>query len=97
MKTSDVASRAVLFTKRNCPPCTETKNFALGLENDLLTHLSFMDKDYHSALVAAYDLKLYPTLLIIDKDGLEVQKIIGGKVVREQLVNVLNTIKANKE
>ena len=53
MKTSDVASRAVLFTKRNCPPCTETKDFALGLENELLTHLSFMDKDYHSALVAA--------------------------------------------
>ena len=55
-----------------------------------------MQKENHSALVVAYELNLYPTLLVVDEYGKELQKIVGGKNVRENLVNILNTIKANR-
>lgn len=56
-----------------------------------------MQKENHSALVAAYELSKYPTLLVIDRDGVELDKVIGAKNVREQLLNILNTIKANHD
>lgn len=97
MTTSDVAHRAVLFCKQGCPPCDATKDFVFALKPHLTENLSIMQKENHSALVAAYELSMYPTLLVVDKDGVELEKVIGGKNVREQLLNILNTIKANRE
>lgn len=96
MTTSDVAHRAILFTKRNCAPCQATKEFAHAIKTELTEYLSIMDKDNHSALVVAYDLSLYPTLLVVDEYGHELKKIIGGKSVREHLVPTLQTIKRNR-
>ena len=96
MTTSDVAYRAVLFTKQNCPPCAATKEFVFALRTELTENLSLMQKENHSALVAAYELNLYPTLLVVDEYGKQLQKIVGGKAVRESLVNILNTIKHNR-
>ena len=79
---------AVLFTKEGCPPCAKTKEHAYDvLENnlDLAESLSFMKKENHSALVAAYSLSLFPTLLIVGPNGLEVQRVVGGKAIREVL------------
>ena len=86
MRTSRV--HAVLFTKEACPPCAKTKEFAYDiLENnlDLAETLSFMKKENHGALVETYSLSLFPTLLIVGPAGLEVQRVIGGKAIREVL------------
>ena len=86
MRTSRL--HAVLFTKEACPPCIKTKEHAYDiLENnlDLTETLSFMKKENHSALVEAYQLNLYPSLLIVGPNGLEMERIIGGKAVREVL------------
>ena len=83
---------AVLFTKEGCPPCGKTKEFAYDIiENnlDLAETLSFMKKENHSALVEAYSLSLFPTLLITGPNGLEVQRFVGGKAVREVLEDKL--------
>ena len=86
---------AVLFTKEACKPCVQTKEFIYDLlESNLhLTEtLSFMKKENHSALVEAYELNLYPTLLITGPNGLEIEKIVGGKAVRgcveEKLIQI---------
>ena len=84
---------AVLFTKENCGPCLKTKEFL----NDLLDGdyrlgetISVMKKENHSALVEAYGLNLYPSLLIVGPNGIEVQeKIVGGKKIRENLEETL--------
>ncbi len=55
-----------------------------------------MQKENHSALVAAYELNLYPTLLVVNSEGIELDRVVGGKNVREQLLNILNTITANR-
>ena len=56
---------------------------------DLSEVLSFMRKENHSALVEAYQLNLYPTLLIVGPNGLEIERIVGGKAVREVLKDKL--------
>ena len=96
MTTSDVAHRAVLFCKQNCGPCELTKEFVFALRPQLTEYLSIMQKENHSALVVAYNLELDPTLLVVDEYGKELQKIVGGKNVREHLVNILNTIRYNR-
>lgn len=96
MTTSDVAHRAVLFCKQDCAPCQATKDFVFALRHQLTEYLTIMQKENHSALVEAYDLNLYPTLLVVDEYGHELQKIVGGKNVRENLVNILNTIRYNR-
>ena len=83
---------AVLFTKEGCPPCIKTKEYAYDiLENnlDLAETISFMKKEYHSALVETYSLSLFPTLLIVGPNGLEVQRFVGGKAIREVLKDKL--------
>ena len=84
---------AVLFTKENCAPCALTKEHLYDvLENNLGLNetISVMKKENHSALVEAYDLNLYPTLLIVGPDGIEVQeRIVGGKKIRESLKELL--------
>ena len=79
---------AVLFTKEGCPPCAKTKEFAYNiLENnlDLAETLSFMKKENHSALVETYSLSLFPTLLLVGPNGLELDRVVGGKAIREVL------------
>ena len=83
---------ACLFTKEACPPCIKTKEFAYDVIEDnldLSECLSFMKKENHSALVEAYQLNLYPTLLIVGPNGLEIERFVGGKAVREVLKDKL--------
>lgn len=79
-------THAVLFTKEKCGPCIKTKEFIYDLlEHNLsLTEtLSFMKKENHSALVESYNLELYPTLLIVGPNGLELERVVGGAAVRD--------------
>ena len=79
----------VLFTKEDCGPCLKTKealNEILESEPKFGECISVMKKENHSALVEAYGLNLYPTLLIVGPNGIEVQeRIVGGKKIREVL------------
>jgi len=79
---------AVLFTKEACKPCALTKEHLYDvLENNLGLNetISVMKKENHSALVEAYELNLYPTLLVVGPNGLEQERIVGGKAIREIL------------
>ena len=90
MRTS--RTHAVLFTKEACAPCIQTKEFVYDVleENlDLGETISFMKKENHSALVAAYELNLYPTLLITGPNGLEMDRVVGGKNIREVIKSKL--------
>ena len=84
--TTSSRLHAVLFTKEGCPPCIKTKEFI----TDLLDHnpvlvdcLSTLKKENHSALVEAYDLNLYPTLLILGVNGEELDRHVGGNAIRD--------------
>ena len=98
--TSKQRRHAVLFTKDECGPCFKTKVHLHTLINgrpELSEVLSVLAKENHPALVAAYELNLYPTLIVTDQnikgdESNEVQRIVGGKAIREALECLLTDI-----
>lgn len=93
--TSKSRPHAVLFTKENCGPCFKTKVFLHDLfeaSPALYEVISILAKENHSALVEAYDLSLYPTLLITGDGGKEVRRYVGGKLIRDVIEQELTEI-----
>ncbi len=90
-----MASKAILFTKSDCAPCLNTKQFIKDDidENLAAEYLVVMKKENHSALVAAYELEKYPTLLLVDSQGEESHRIIGYNRISEQLQYILEGLR----
>ena len=90
-----MASKAILFTKEDCPPCIKTKEFINSTIDEYLAaeYLVVMKKENHSALVAAYELEKFPTLLIVNGQGEETNRIVGGQYIREQLQYILEGLR----
>jgi hypothetical protein len=86
-----MASKAILFTKEDCLPCAQTKLFISDVCDEQLVHdyLVVMKKENHSALVAAYELELFPTLLLVNSQGEESNRIVGGRNIRRELPYIL--------
>ena len=86
-------NHAVLFTKENCKPCELTKTFVAEEVDPLFyEYLSIFRKENHTALVTAYNLETYPTLLIVDAEGFEIDRVVGGKAIRSLLNQFLTEI-----
>ena len=88
-------THAVLFTKEKCKPCIETKLFIgdfFDVHPPLTDVLSILRKENHSALVEAYGLNLYPTLLIVGPNGTELDRVVGGAAIRDVIEKVLTEI-----
>lgn len=91
------SNHAVLFTKDNCVPCQKVKehvSYLLEGEPSLGRYLSVMKKENHSSLVEAYELTLFPVLLIVDSAGNEMGRLTGGRLVTSDLRGVLVTLRA---
>ena len=94
-ETSEV--RATLFTKEDCLPCAQTKQYIYDtfyqdeLDWPLLDALSLLRMEDHPALVAAFDLHLFPTL-IIHQNGEELERIVGGQNIRGNIRYYLDFI-----
>ena len=76
-------------------PCVMTKAFIkdmLAGSPALGSVLSVMAKENHSALVEAYDLNLYPTLLIVGPNGHELDRVTGGANIRDCIEEKLTEI-----
>jgi len=89
--------RAVLFTKEDCLPCTLTKdhlNTLLSFTPNFSDHISVLQQENHKALVAAYTLELFPTLMLVDSDGEELARMVGGKSIREDLRGILYALRS---
>ena len=89
-------SKAVLFIKESCAPCQKTKDFVETITSGLSRNLVLMKKENHSALVAAYELEKFPTLLLLTKEGEEVRRFVGGEQIRAVLVPALKEIYYNE-
>ena len=97
METSKGPIRAVLFTKDDCLPCAQTKQYIYDnfyqdeLDWPLLDVLTLMRKEDYPCLIEAFELTMYPTL-IIHQDGEELERIVGGKNIRGNLRYYLDFI-----
>lgn len=89
--------RASLFTKEDCLPCAQTKQYIYDnfyqdeADWPLLDHLTLFRQEDHPALVASFELDRYPTL-IVHKDGVEQDRVVGGKTIRGNLRYILTEI-----
>jgi len=90
-----MASKAILFTKEDCPPCIRTKEFINSTIDEYLAaeYLVVMKKENHSALVVSYDLYKFPILLLVNEQGEETNRIVGGQYIREQLQYILEGLR----
>ena len=90
-------TKVSLFTKEDCLPCAQTKQYIYDNfyqdETDwpLLDLLTIFRKEDHPALVASFDLSLYPTL-VVHQDGEIIDKVVGGKNIRGNLRYILTEI-----
>ena len=87
--------RVVLFTKEDCLPCTLTKNHLEFIREETPSYgncIHILKREYHPSLVGAYNIELFPTLVIVDQLGEEVGKIVGGTAIRDHLLGILFTL-----
>lgn len=65
-----------------CGPCERAYEALQDVLTDnpkLTAHVATLWKENHSALVAAYELKQYPTVLILDEKGEEITRRLGSQ------------------
>lgn len=79
METSE---RLILFTKKDCQPCKRVKNFLRV--NGYLDKVTILEKENHPALVSAFQLGLYPTLVVAEGPDM-IRKYEGSKLVQVNL------------
>lgn len=79
--TTSKPARLVFFQKQGCGPC---QNAHQALEQVLQEHPTYrqyvqiIQKEEVPSLVAVFELKLYPTVLIMDKDSHELSRKVGS-------------------
>ena len=74
--------RLILFTKKDCGPCKRVKNFLRV--NGYLDKVTILEKENHPALVSAFQLGLYPTLVVAEGPDM-IRKYEGSKLVQVNL------------
>ncbi len=95
MTTSKI--RASLFCKEKCKPCADAKRYIFDhfyedeADFPLLDNFTLFRKEDHPALVASFDLKLFPTL-IIHQDGKEIDRVVGCKNICRNIRYLLTEI-----
>ena len=97
MSTPTSRKHLVLFKKENCPPCGRVATrleSIISREPDLVHQISVLRKEYHSALLAVYDIALFPTMLLVDSYGEELDRWVGGTACFDALHEELRECKA---
>ncbi len=79
--TTSKPTKLVFFKKHECSPCKfaqDALTSVLKKHPELEKFVVTMQKEDHPALVAAFELNLYPTVLIMDNDR-EVSRKVGAR------------------
>lgn len=72
--------KLVFFKKAECQPCDiayARLQLVLAQHPEYHQYVAVLQKENHSALVAAYELTLFPTVLITDGQGVEISRRVG--------------------
>jgi thiol-disulfide isomerase/thioredoxin len=97
--TTSKPSRLVFFKKDGCGPCekaTEALDQVLELNPEYGQYVSVIQKENAPALVAAYELKMYPTVLIMDKESHELSRKVGSSFLTKDWWNQALDVIANQ-
>lgn len=87
MTTSDVPHHLSFFKKQECLPCKQAEEnlqAVLHLHPEYRRYVTVLQKENHPALVAAFDLNLYPTVLIQNKKNEEIARKVGVRFLSQE-------------
>jgi thiol-disulfide isomerase/thioredoxin len=79
--TTSKPARLVFFKKEGCGPCDmaySALQLVLAENPEYEQFVSVIQKENAPSLVAAYELELYPTVLIMDKDSNVLSRKVGS-------------------
>ena len=96
--TSKRPHHAVIFCKPNCRPCELTKAYykdVVAADLDLKFYSSVFTCSKDSVFRVIYGLDKFPTLLILDEDGKETDRLVGGQNIREILHGLLRAVRSS--
>lgn len=91
---SDVKGPAIIdFWAEWCGPCQMMKPVFAKLEKEYAGSVNFIsvDVDNNQELSAKYGVQAIPTFVVIDKDGLEIDRLVGA-VPEEKLRSLIEKI-----
>ena len=74
--------KLILFKKENCAPCMNVGlilNPILEANPKYRPLITVLQKEHHTQLVKEYNLNMYPTLIILDRDMNEISRKVGQK------------------
>ena len=74
--------KLILFKKENCAPCMNVGlilNPILEANPKYRSLITVLQKEHHTQLVKEYNLNMYPTLIILDRDMNEISRKVGQK------------------
>lgn len=90
---------ALLFCKENCHPCAATKAYRDAILTEapqLGEFLSTLTVTADSQWRQTYSLNKFPTLIVVDDKGAEIERVVGGKNIRHILRGVLVAIRRER-
>lgn len=101
--TSNKPHSLAFFKKRECLPCAAADATLRGVLNstpEYRDYINVFQKEDHPALVAAFDLNLYPTVLILNDKGEEISRKVGARYLSEewffQALGAIHTIRISE-
>lgn len=100
MNRFNKANIAVLFKKEGCKPCQlAQKNLqeVLLKNKHLEEYIRVLDIKNHTALRGVYCLEKFPTLILLNRNGQEIKRTVGGRnLTKELLYTVLVEVKKGR-
>lgn len=92
--------KLLLFTKEECTPCTQAKrqlSNAIKERPELEHFVTVLQKEKQTALVEAYGLTMYPTLIVLDENADELARNVGSQnLTKTWWITALDAIHASR-
>ena len=85
--TTSKPARLIFFKKEGCGPCEmalDALKTVLEQRPDYRQIVTIIQKEKVPSLVAAYELELYPTVLIMDIDNNELSRKVGSSSLTQE-------------
>jgi thioredoxin-related protein len=83
----------IYLKKERCRPCyaaSAALTYILNNNHSLTQYIHIYDKETVPELVTKYKTKLYPTAILVDEHGDEIERITGGKALKAAWINLFD-------
>lgn len=84
--------KILFFTQNNCVPCRRVKPVMKDIAEEYGIDVDELDINLHRKTTNEFNIMSTPTLIVLDDEGLEVNRVTGAKPKRD-MVDALELVK----